>query len=47
MIVVTVYNMILAPNANIYFSTPQVRRCAGDKGLAAGERVVLDRKSVV
>ncbi|MBQ9272688.1 MAG: hypothetical protein IJ227_03075, partial [Mogibacterium sp.] len=41
MIVVPVYNMILAPNANIYFNTGQVRRNAGDKALAVGERVVL------
>ena len=41
MIVVPVYNMILAPDANIYFNTNQVRRSAGDKGLAVGERVVL------
>jgi len=41
MIVVPVYNVILAPDANIYFSTAQVRRNAGDKGLAIGERVVL------
>ena len=41
MIVVPVYNMILAPDANIYFNTNQVRRNAGDKVLAVGERVVL------
>ena len=41
MIVVPVYNMILAPDANIYFNINQVRRNAGDKGLAVGERVVL------
>ena len=41
MIVVPVYNMILAPDANIYFNVNQVRRNAGDKGLAVGERVVL------
>ena len=34
MIVVPVYNMILAPDANIYFNINQVRRNAGDKGLA-------------
>ena len=33
--------MILAPDANIYFNINQVRRNAGDKGLAVGERVVL------
>ncbi|MBE6019596.1 MAG: endopeptidase La [Clostridiales bacterium] len=41
MIVVPVYDMILASDANIYFNTSQVRRNAGDKGLVAGERVVL------
>ena len=41
MIVVPVYNMILAPDANIYFNINQVRRNAGEKGLAVGERVVL------
>ncbi len=41
MIVVPVYNMILAPDANIYFNINQVRRNAGDKGIAVGERVVL------
>ena len=41
MIVVPVYNMILAPDANIYFNINQVRRNAGDKGLVVGERVVL------
>ena len=41
MIVVPVYNMILAPGANIYFSTNQVRRTAGDRALVEGEKVVL------
>ena len=41
MIAVPVYNMILTPDANVYFGTDQIRRSAGDKGIALGERVVL------
>ena len=41
MLVVPVYNMLLAPNATIYFPTDQLRRCAGGKGLTTNEKVVL------
>ena len=41
MIVVPVYNMILAPDANLYLATDQIRRSAGDKGIVIGDRVVL------
>ena len=41
MIVVPVYNMILAPDASAYFGIEQIRRSAGEKGIAVGERVIL------
>ena len=41
MIVVPVYNMIVAPNATLYFQMDQLQRNAGGKGLAVGEKVVL------
>lgn len=41
MIVIPVYNMILAPDSAVYFGTDQIRRSAGEKGFAIGERVVL------
>ncbi|MBQ6389911.1 MAG: endopeptidase La [Mogibacterium sp.] len=41
MIVVPVYNMILAPEGAVYLGMDQIRRSAGDKGLAVGERVVF------
>ena len=41
MIVVPVYNLILAPGASIYMSLDQVKRSATDKNITAGERIVL------
>ena len=41
MIVVPVFNMILAPDATLYFQTEQLRRSAGGKGVAENEKVVL------
>ena len=41
MIVVPVYNMILTPDATIYFQTEQLRRSSGGKGVAENEKVVL------
>ncbi|MBR0399635.1 MAG: endopeptidase La [Mogibacterium sp.] len=41
MIVIPVYNIILVPDATMYFSLDQVRRAAGDKNIAVGERVVM------
>ena len=41
MIAVPVYNMILTPDANVYFGIDQIRRSAGDKGIAVGDRVIL------
>ena len=41
MLVVPVYNMILAPDATLYFQTEQLRRSAGGKGVAVNEKVVL------
>lgn len=41
MIVIPVYNMILAPNATMYLQTEQVQRCCGGEDLAVGEIVAL------
>ena len=41
MIVVPVYNMILAPDATLYLPLEQLRRSAGDKGIAVNEKIVL------
>ena len=41
MLVVPVFNMILAPDATLYFQTEQLRRSAGGKGVAENEKVVI------
>ncbi len=41
MIVIPVYNVILAPEASIYMSLEQVQRSAGAKVIIPGERVVI------
>ena len=41
MIVIPVYNIILAPETNIYFGIDQLRRSTGVKGLTVGDIVVL------
>ena len=41
MIVIPVYNIILAPETNMYFGMDQIRRSTGVKGMAAGDIVVL------
>ena len=41
MIVVPTYNMILAPEATLFYPLDQLRRSAGANGIAAGEKVIL------
>lgn len=41
MIVIPVYNVILAPNATIYMGLDQVQRSAGERIILPGERVIL------
>ena len=41
MIVIPVYNIILAPETNIYFGMDQIRRSTGNKGMSVGDIVVL------
>ena len=41
MLVVPVYNMILTPDATLYFPLDQLRRSTGGKGVPVGERVVF------
>ena len=51
MIVVPVYNMIVAPEATLYFQMDQLQKSAGGKGLAVDEKIVLivarDKKASV
>ena len=41
MIVIPVYNMILAPDTTVYMGLDQAERSAGDSRVAPGERVIL------
>ena len=41
MLVVPVYNMLLTPDATVFFQMDQLRRSAGGKGISAGEKVYL------
>ena len=41
MLVVPVYNMVLTPDASIYFQTEQLRRNSGGKGIAEKEKIIL------
>ena len=41
MLVVPVYNMILTPDATVFFQMDQLRRSAGTRGIAVSEKVIL------
>ena len=41
MIVVPTYNMILAPNATLFYPQDQLRRSAGGSGITVDEKVIL------
>ena len=41
MLVVPVYNMVLTPDATLYFQVSQLRESAGGKGFAVNEKVIL------
>ena len=41
MIVVPTYNMILAPEATLFYPLDQLRRSAGANGIAVGEKIIL------
>ncbi|MBO6054330.1 MAG: AAA family ATPase, partial [Oscillospiraceae bacterium] len=41
MLVVPVYNMILTPDATLYFPLDQLRRSTGGKGVPVGEKVIF------
>ncbi len=41
MLVVPVYNMLLAPDATVYFQMDQLRASSAGKGIAVGERVIF------
>ena len=41
MIVIPVYNMIIAPDATLYLQTEQVQRCSAGKSFSIGENVIL------
>ncbi len=41
MFVVPVYNMILSPDATLYFQKEQLKACAGGKEPVEGEKVIL------
>lgn len=41
MLVAPVYNMILTPDATLYFQTEQLRKSAGDKGITVNEKIIL------
>ena len=41
MLVVPVYNMILTPDATLYFQTEQLRKSAGSKGISVNEKIIL------
>ena len=41
MLVVPTYNMIITPDATLYFPVEQLRRSSGGKGVAVGEKVIL------
>lgn len=47
MIVIPVYNVILVPDSTVYFALDQVKRSAGDRSIAVGERIVaiVDREN--
>ena len=41
MIVVPTYNMILSPEATLFFPFDQLRRSAGSGGVSVGEKVIM------
>ena len=41
MIVVPTYNMILSPDATLFYPLEPLRRCAGTGGVTVGEKVIL------
>ena len=41
MLVIPVYNMILLPDSTVYFETAELRKIAGNKGIAENEKVIL------
>ena len=41
MLVVPVYNMVLTPDASIYFQTEQLKRNSGGKGITEKEKIIL------
>ncbi len=41
MLVVPVYNVIVAPDATLYLQTEQIQKCSVGKGFSIGEKVVL------
>ena len=41
MIVVPVYNMILTPDATVFFQMSQLKRSAGGRGISVSEKVIL------
>lgn len=41
MLVIPVYDMIIAPDATLYLQTEQIQRCSAGKDLFIGEKVIL------
>ena len=41
MLVVPVYNMVLAPDSTVWFQTEELKKNAGAKGIAVNEKVIL------
>ncbi|MBR3243187.1 MAG: hypothetical protein IKF90_10885, partial [Parasporobacterium sp.] len=41
MLVIPVYNMILVPEATLYFETAELKRISGNKPIEANEKVIL------
>ena len=41
MLVVPVYNVVLAPDATVWFQTEELKKNAGAKGIAVNEKVIL------
>ena len=41
MIVIPVYNVILAPKSTVYMGLEQVQRSAGERVIIPGERIIM------
>ena len=41
MLVVPVYNVVLAPDSTVWFQTEELKKNAGAKGIAVNEKVIL------